>query len=115
MENDLQRGIATAIKAVLLDVEERSASSNLIKDHLEKLKDALYDADDLLDDIHTEALQKNLMTFWLLNGLKMGRKIKARLSSIQSEANMFNLVILWRRLSLSEGDSRCTLLCVKMK
>ncbi|KAK8481040.1 hypothetical protein V6N11_046751 [Hibiscus sabdariffa] len=96
--HDLQ-SIVTAIKAVLLAAEERYASSNLVKDHLEKLKDALYDADDLLDDIHTEALPKSLMsannlTNQVAYGLKMGRKIKAikvRLSSIQSEANMLNL------------------------
>ncbi|MFQ6663805.1 hypothetical protein Gotur_031173 [Gossypium turneri] len=38
------------IKDVLLDVEEQSMTSTLIKDWLEKLKDAFYDADDWLDD-----------------------------------------------------------------
>ncbi|KAK9016448.1 hypothetical protein V6N11_078947 [Hibiscus sabdariffa] len=106
---DLQ-SIVSAIKAVLLDAEERSASSNSVKDCLEKLKDALYDADDILDDIQTEALRKDLMRGNKLTkevrlffsssnqfsyGLKMGRKIKdikARLSSIQNETKMFNLV-----------------------
>ncbi|GMI79658.1 hypothetical protein like AT3G14470 [Hibiscus trionum] len=111
-KDDLQdlKSIVSAIKAVLLDAEERSVSSNLVRDCLEKLKDALYDADDLLDDIHTEALRKDLMSGNKLTkevrlffsssnqfayGLKMGRKIKAikaRLSSIQSETKMLNLV-----------------------
>ncbi|KAL4378514.1 hypothetical protein GQ457_02G040840 [Hibiscus cannabinus] len=111
-KDDLQdlQSIASAIKAVLLDAEEQSVSSNLVKDCLEKLKDALYDADDLLDDIHTEALRKDLLSGHKLTkevrlffsssnqfsyGLKMARKIKdikARLSSIQSETKMLNLV-----------------------
>ncbi|GMI65766.1 hypothetical protein HRI_000245900 [Hibiscus trionum] len=56
-KDDLQDlgSIVSAIKAVLVDAEERSVSSNLVKDCLEKLKDALYEADGLLDDIHTNA------------------------------------------------------------
>ncbi|KAK9016408.1 hypothetical protein V6N11_078908 [Hibiscus sabdariffa] len=109
LKDDL-RSIVSAIKAVLLDSEEKSVSSNLVKDCLEKLKDALYDADDILDDIHTEAQRKDLMsrnkltkevrvffssTNQIAYGLKMGRKIKAikaRLSSIQDETKLLNLV-----------------------
>ncbi|MBA0789319.1 hypothetical protein Gotri_026478, partial [Gossypium trilobum] len=109
MIEDLKNTIST-IKAVLLDAEEQSMTSNLVKNWLEKLKDALYDADDLLDDFSTEALRKDLLSgnkltkevrlFFstsnqLVYGLKMGRQIKAikaRLTSIGSEAKMFNLV-----------------------
>ncbi|TYG96772.1 hypothetical protein ES288_A11G379500v1 [Gossypium darwinii] len=89
----------STIKAVLLDAEERSVTSQLVKDWLEKLKYVLYDADDLLDDFSTEVLRKDLMGGNRLTqfayGLRMGRQIKAikaRLTSIESEANMFNLV-----------------------
>ncbi|KAG4177596.1 hypothetical protein ERO13_A11G317200v2 [Gossypium hirsutum] len=90
----------STIKAVLLDAEERSVTSQLVKDWLEKLKYVLYDADDLLDDFSTEVLRKDLMGGNRLAkefayGLRMGRQIKAikaRLTSIESEANMFNLV-----------------------
>ncbi|MBA0742863.1 hypothetical protein Gogos_015875 [Gossypium gossypioides] len=106
---DLKNTIST-IKAVLLDAEEQSMTSNLVKNWLEKLKDALYDADDLLDDFSTEALRKDLLggnkltkevrlffssSNQFVYGLKMGRQIKAikaRLTSIGSEAKMFNLV-----------------------
>ncbi|KAL1146475.1 hypothetical protein V6Z11_A11G376000 [Gossypium hirsutum] len=106
---DLKNTIST-IKGVLLDAEEQSMTSNLVKNWLEKLKDALYDADDLLDDFSTEALRKDLLSGNKLTkevrlffsssnqfvyGLKMGRQIKAikaRLTSIGSEAKMFNLV-----------------------
>nr|CAD1828924.1 unnamed protein product [Ananas comosus var. bracteatus] len=49
----------SAIQVVLLDAEERSSSvgkeSHGLNDWLRKLKDAAYDADDLLDEIRTEA------------------------------------------------------------
>ncbi|XP_052479951.1 putative disease resistance protein RGA3 isoform X2 [Gossypium raimondii] len=98
------------IKAVLLDAEEKSVTDNLVKVWLEELKDVLYDADDLLDDFSTEALRKdvsggNKLTkevrlFFLTSnqfayGLKMGRKmkaIKARLASIEREANTFGFI-----------------------
>ncbi|XP_039044469.1 putative disease resistance protein RGA3 [Hibiscus syriacus] len=102
--------IVSAIRAVLLNAEERSESNNAVKHFLEKLKVALYDADDLLDDIHTEALRKDRMSGSKLTkevrlffsssnkvayGLKMGSKIKAikaSLSSIQSETKLLKLV-----------------------
>ncbi|XWS42955.1 hypothetical protein CRYUN_Cryun16bG0058400 [Craigia yunnanensis] len=84
------------------------------KDDLEDLKsilkDALYDADDLLDDFSTEALRQGLLGGNKLTkevriffssknqfayGLKMGHRIKAikaKLNSIESEKKMFNLV-----------------------
>ncbi|KAG4123579.1 hypothetical protein ERO13_D11G334601v2 [Gossypium hirsutum] len=67
---DLKNTIST-IKAVLLDAEEQSMTSNLVKNWLEKLKDALYDADDLLDDFSTEALRKDL-----LSGNKLTKELK---------------------------------------
>ncbi|MBA0861435.1 hypothetical protein Goshw_027807, partial [Gossypium schwendimanii] len=105
------KSIVCTIKAGLLDAEERSVTDNLVKDWLEKLKDVLYDADDLLDDFSTEDLRKNLMSGNKLTkevrlffsssnqfaySLKMGRKIKAikaRLASIQSEANTFRFMV----------------------
>ncbi|XP_039044410.1 putative disease resistance protein RGA3 [Hibiscus syriacus] len=98
------------IKDVLLDAEKQSVTRESVKKWLAKLKDAMYDVDDMLDDVRTEALRKNLMSgnkftkevrvcFSRSNpfiyGLKMGRKIKAikaRFTSIQSQANMLNLV-----------------------
>ncbi|KAG4176989.1 hypothetical protein ERO13_A11G279250v2 [Gossypium hirsutum] len=58
--DDLKSTVST-IKTGLLDAEERSVTSHLVKDWLDKLKDILYDADDLLNDFSTEALRKDLM------------------------------------------------------
>ncbi|KHG19991.1 Putative disease resistance RGA3 [Gossypium arboreum] len=103
--DDFQHTVST-IDAVLLDAAEKSVTSNH-KVWLEKLKDLLHDADDLLDDFSTEALRKDLMGGNKLTkevrlffsssnqfayGFKMGREIKAikaRLDSLKSEANTF--------------------------
>ncbi|KAB1670636.1 hypothetical protein ES319_1Z150200v1, partial [Gossypium barbadense] len=92
VKNDLDnlKSTVSTIKAVLLDAEERSVTSQLVKDWLEKLKDVLYDADDLLDDFSTEALRKDL-----LGGNKL------TLISIGSEAKAFNLVERDRPMEIS--------------
>ncbi|OMO95516.1 hypothetical protein COLO4_15833 [Corchorus olitorius] len=60
-ELDHLKSIVSVVKAVLLDAEDKSGTSHGVKDWLEKMKDALYDADDLLDDFFTEARRQNLM------------------------------------------------------
>nr|XP_023914355.1 putative disease resistance protein RGA3 [Quercus suber] len=50
----------STIKAVLLDAEKKE-QTNQVKEWLKRLNDAIYDADDLLDDISTEALQREVM------------------------------------------------------
>jgi hypothetical protein len=52
----------STIQAVLLDAEEKQAQNHAIRDWLGKLKDAMYDADDLLDDYSTELLRRQVMT-----------------------------------------------------
>ncbi|XP_062150942.1 putative disease resistance protein RGA3 [Alnus glutinosa] len=88
----LENTVST-IQAVLLDAEEKQAKSHLVKNWLGKLKDAMYEADDLLDDYSTELLRRQVMTQdkikakpvrvffskWnqLKYGIKMGHRIKA--------------------------------------
>ena len=93
----------STISAVLLDAEEQQQHNNQVKVWLKRLKDAIYDADNLLDDISTEALRQEVMTrnkkakevriFFsksnqLAYGLKMSHKVKAmreRLDAIKND------------------------------
>nr|XP_023876130.1 putative disease resistance protein RGA3 [Quercus suber] len=88
--NKLKETVST-ISAVLLDAEAKK-HNNEVKLWLQRLKDAMFDADDLLDEISTEALRREAMTrdkkakevriFFsksnqLAYGLRMGHKVKA--------------------------------------
>ncbi|XP_065635041.1 disease resistance protein RGA2 [Quercus suber] len=79
------------ISAVILDAEAKQHDSAEIKLWLQRLKDAMCDADDLLDEISTEALRREVMTrdkkakevriFFsksnqLAYGVRMGHKVK---------------------------------------
>ncbi|KAF3436771.1 hypothetical protein FNV43_RR19524 [Rhamnella rubrinervis] len=50
----------SAIKAVLLDAEEKRIGNHQVRDWLQKLEDAVYDADELVDEFHTEALRRRV-------------------------------------------------------
>ncbi|KAL0007246.1 hypothetical protein SO802_008748 [Lithocarpus litseifolius] len=96
------------IKDVLLDAEKQAHHRAVVKGWLEKLKDVLHDADDVLDEFSTEALQRNVMAgnkmakevriFFsssnqLAFSLKMGHKIKAireTLDVIKNEKDAFH-------------------------
>ena len=88
--NKLKETVST-IKAVLMDAEAKQHNSETIKLWLQRLKDAMFDADDLLDEISTEALRREVMTrdkkakkvriFFsksnqLAYGVTMGHKVK---------------------------------------
>ncbi|XP_030963292.1 putative disease resistance protein RGA3 [Quercus lobata] len=88
--NKLKETVST-IKAVLMDAEAKQHNSEAIKLWLQRLKDAMFDADDLLDEISTEALRQEVITrdkkakevriFFsksnqLAYGVRMGHKVK---------------------------------------
>jgi hypothetical protein len=104
------RNTVSAIKAVLLDAEEKQVAGNhAVGDWLGKLNDVIYDADDLLDAISTEALRREVRTLGkkakqvriffsesnqLAFRLGMGLKIKAigkRLDAIDADRGRFHL------------------------
>uniref|UniRef100_A0A6P4A5L0 putative disease resistance protein RGA3 isoform X1 n=1 Tax=Ziziphus jujuba TaxID=326968 RepID=A0A6P4A5L0_ZIZJJ len=50
------------IKSVLADAEKKQVQSEQIKTWLERLEDAVYEADNLVDEFSTEALRQQVMT-----------------------------------------------------
>ncbi|XP_055961749.1 putative disease resistance protein RGA4 [Mercurialis annua] len=88
----------STIKAALLDAEERQERSHLVQDWIRKLKDAVFDADDLLDSAATRVSQSPVSDLLLSPNLvafrfKMGRKIKEirrRLDGIADDMAKFN-------------------------
>ncbi|CAL1409141.1 unnamed protein product [Linum trigynum] len=55
------KATVSTIQAVLRDAEEKQAHSHQVKDWLEKLSEVMYDAEDLLDDLATEARRKAVL------------------------------------------------------
>lgn len=112
VENQLSKleETVTAIKAVLLDAEEQQAKNHRLQVWLDRLKDVLYDAEDVLDEFECEALRKQVISryggikekvcrfFSVSNPLifraKLSDKIKEiqeRLSIISVEKDRFGL------------------------
>uniref|UniRef100_A0A2N9ED44 Disease resistance N-terminal domain-containing protein n=1 Tax=Fagus sylvatica TaxID=28930 RepID=A0A2N9ED44_FAGSY len=83
------RETVSTIKAVLLDAEKKE-HSNQVKEWLKRLRDAIYDADDLLDDISTEALQQEVnkvrFCFSKSNQLAYAHKMAHKVKAIDGEA-----------------------------
>ncbi|CAK9153332.1 unnamed protein product [Ilex paraguariensis] len=99
----------TAIQAVLQDAEAKQTKSKALQDWLSKLKDAAYDADNILDEFETEALirkedrqrgvlnqiiacftHRNPLVFRLRMAHKV-KDIRERLDTIADERDKFHL------------------------
>jgi Leucine-rich repeat (LRR) protein len=112
LEDELQSltDTVSTIKDLLLDAEEKNAAGDpAVRRWLGRLEDAMYDADDLLDAVSTEALRREILTrdnkakqvriFFsksnqLLYRLKMAPKIKAirkKLDAIDADRQRFHL------------------------
>ena len=98
----------STIQAVLQDAAEQQSHNHQVRDWLEKLKDAVYEADDLLSEFLTEALRrggtsenlaKKVCGFFsssnpLVFRYDMSRKIKAmrqKLNAIAEDRKKFHL------------------------
>ncbi|XP_022718937.1 putative disease resistance protein RGA1 [Durio zibethinus] len=111
LTRDLRRLQETVayIKAVLLDAEKRQQQNETLRLSLGKLRDVLYDAEDVLDEFRCEALQKELinrrstttklvrfppLSISFAFPLRMSHKIKKindKLDTIASDFKRFNL------------------------
>ncbi|KAH0981638.1 hypothetical protein GBA52_008815 [Prunus armeniaca] len=94
VKDDLQKlkEKVAQLQAVLLDAEQKQANNNQVKVWLQSVEDAVYEADDVLDEFYTEAqwrqmvpgnnkVSKQVRSFFsssnpLVFGLKIGHKIK---------------------------------------
>ncbi|XP_030965242.1 putative disease resistance protein RGA3 [Quercus lobata] len=103
------KNTVSTIQAVLQDAAEQQSRSHQVKDWLEKLKDAVYEVDDLLGEFYTEALRRGGITgnitkkvrdFFSTDSnpvvfrVQMSRKINAmkqKLNAIAEDRKMFHL------------------------
>jgi hypothetical protein len=109
-EFEKMKNTVSTIQAVLQDAEEQQVHNLQVRDWLVKLRDAVFDADDLLSEFSTHVLRQRVMggdkmpkkvciffssSNQLAFGVKMARKIKAmreRLNDIANDRNNFQLV-----------------------
>ncbi|XP_075675202.1 disease resistance protein RGA2-like [Castanea sativa] len=113
VKDELQniKSAVSRIQAVLQDAAEQQNHNHQVRDWLEKLKDVVYDADDLLGEFFTEAsrrramsgnkIKKEVRTFFSSSNqvafrIEMSGKIKAmrkKLDAIAKENRDFNLKV----------------------
>jgi hypothetical protein len=70
------KNTVSTIRAVLLDAAEQQSHNHQVRDWLEKLKDAVYDADDLLGEFSTEAMWRSMVS-----GNKIAKEVRTFFSS----------------------------------
>uniref|UniRef100_A0A6M2EX53 Uncharacterized protein n=1 Tax=Populus davidiana TaxID=266767 RepID=A0A6M2EX53_9ROSI len=114
----------TRIKAMIQDAEEQAQQHNhQIEDWLMKVREAVYDAEDLLDDFSAQVLRNQLMPgnrVWrevhvffsksnqFAYGLRMGHRVKAlreTLDGIEIDSKKFNIDV--------RGEERASLITVR--
>ncbi|XP_017976188.1 PREDICTED: putative disease resistance protein RGA3 [Theobroma cacao] len=88
VQTDFQRlnDILTIVKDVLLDAEENQAKNNQLRNWLLKLKDACYDAEDVLDEFQIEAWRRQV-----LKQRNIGKKVRSFFSSSNPVAFRFRM------------------------
>ncbi|XP_037497588.1 putative disease resistance protein RGA1 [Jatropha curcas] len=84
--NKLEETVLT-IQGVLIDAEQQYSQSNQVRVWVDSLKQAFYDADDLLDDFSTEEVRKFPYSVEMVSKIK---KIRRKLNAI-AENRKFHL------------------------
>ncbi|XP_065623286.1 putative disease resistance protein RGA3 [Quercus suber] len=72
----------SAVQAVLLDAEEQQVKNHRVKHWIKKLRDAVYDADDLLTEFYTEDTRQRVM-----GGDQMAKRVRISLTTFFSSSN----------------------------
>ncbi|XVE90413.1 hypothetical protein DITRI_Ditri20bG0075900 [Diplodiscus trichospermus] len=88
IQREFQRlnDLLATVKAVLLDAEEKQVHDNPLRVWLQKLKDACYDAEYVLDEFEIEALRRQL-----LKGKDIGSKVSYFFSASNPVAFRFRM------------------------
>ncbi|XP_021822813.1 putative disease resistance protein RGA4 [Prunus avium] len=110
--------VVSQLQAVLLDAEQKQANSEAVKEWLHSVEDAVYEADDVLDEFYTEAqwrqmvpgnnkMSKQVRIFFsssnqLAFQLKMGHKIK----NINQRLHVIASNRMFVQLELNHEDAR---------
>ena len=84
------------MNAVLEDAEEKQVTKSAVKEWLDELKDAVYDAEDILDEIASKALQRKLDAEFLTAGCKARSFISTSLNNFAKEIEPKILEVLDR-------------------
>ncbi|XP_074285463.1 putative disease resistance protein RGA1 [Silene latifolia] len=114
--DDLQNTVET-VRAVLEDADAKQESLNSQeKNYIQELKDAVYDADDVLDEFLTLAKQKQLKSnkvtsffsrFKLLTH-KLSTKVKTvndKLNTISTKSNMFSFKLDYKPMKFTKEET----------
>ena len=101
---------SSAIHAVLLDAEERQATNHQLRNWVGKLRDAFYDAEDIVDEFEYEPLRRKVVARGssktkvrsflskpksVALNLEMGHRVKKtreRFDKIAADKSKFNLI-----------------------
>ncbi|XP_074287813.1 putative disease resistance protein RGA3 [Silene latifolia] len=122
--DDLQNTVET-VKAVLMDADAKQDSLNFQeKNYIQELKDAVYDADDVLDEFLTLAKQKQLKTnkvtsffsrFKLLtHGLSSKVKmVNDKLNTIATKSDKFSFNVDFKPIKFTKEETS-SFLCDKI-
>ena len=71
-----------AVQAVLNDAEVKQITDPSVREWVEELKHAVYDAEDLLDEISTQALQRKMEAEDIIDRLEFTDRVESRTEEI---------------------------------
>ncbi|KAF2293729.1 hypothetical protein GH714_004357 [Hevea brasiliensis] len=84
--------VLLTVRVVLSDAEEKQFTNPFVKEWLDELKDSVYEAEDVLDEIATEALQGNSETTSYKESIELKvEEIIKRLESIAQQKDVLGL------------------------
>ncbi|KAL0428479.1 UNVERIFIED_CONTAM: Disease resistance protein RGA2 [Sesamum latifolium] len=102
----LQSTLST-IKAVILDADGQQAKNHEVRDWLEKLKDAVYEIDDLLDDLSTQVFTEECGDLqWDFDPKKVDNNVKEQTHSFVRASDIIGGLGKTTVVKLAYNDDR---------